>query len=107
MTYTFEILENEYWWGGCVDDGIKQPYSKESDFTADYRVVCTNQGMPLYLSNKGRYIWSEDAFAITFKDGMITIESDLEVTMHEEGSTLKDAYVAAKDAHFPFSGNVP
>ena len=107
MTYTFEMLENEYWWGGSADDGTKQPYNKESDFMADYRLICSNQGMPLYLSNKGRYIWSEDAFAVTIKDGMITIESDLEVTMHEAGSTLKDAYLAAKDAHFPFTGKVP
>lgn len=107
MICTWEILEGEYWWGGCADEGTLQPYGKETSLSFDYRVTCFNQGMPLYISNKGRYIWSEDAFAISFEKGRITVESDLPITLTESGSTLRDAYLAAKEAHFPFGGKVP
>ncbi len=107
MTYKFKMLENEYWYGGCCNEATTQPYDKNSDFHHEYSHDCTTQGAPLYLSSKGRYIWSEDAFDVTIKNGEIMIESDLDVTMNEAGSTLRDAYLGAMRAHFPFSGKVP
>lgn len=107
MLYTFKITDNEFWYGGCCNEGTLQPFGADSDFHHRYTVDCTTQGAPLYLSSKGRYIWSEDAFDITIKDGVIEIESDLEVTITEAGSTLREAYLAAMKAHFPFSGKVP
>ena len=62
MTYKFKMLDSEYWWGGCADDGTSQPFGKNSDYHADHRVTCSNQGMPMFISNKGRYIWSEEPF---------------------------------------------
>ncbi len=107
MVYNFEILGNEYWYGGCCNEATTQPYDKNSEFHHEYSHDCTTQGAPLYISTKGRYIWSEDAFDITIKDGIISIESELEVTMNDCGSTLRDAYLSAMKAHFPFSGKVP
>ena len=107
MTYEFRFLPDEHWWGGCAEDGGHMPLTAESDFSADARLVCTNQGMPLYISDRGRYIWSEEGFGVHFDRGVIRIESDLPVTMNEGGSTLRDAYLAASRTHFPFTGKVP
>ena len=107
MTYTFKILEDEYWYGGGCNEATTQPYGVNSEFHHEYSNDVTTQGAPLYVSTKGRYIWSEDAFDVTVKNGEFIIESELEVTMNEGGSTLRDAYLSAMRAHFPFSGKVP
>ncbi len=107
MTYSYEIRENEYWWGGSAGAGASQPYDCRTNFSADYRKSCSNQGMPLYLSSQGRYLWSEEPFAVTFANGTITLESDHEIIMCQAGNTLRDAYLAAMQAHFPFTGKVP
>ncbi len=107
MIYTFDFLPGEHWWGGCADDGTKLPFSANKDYESDNRYACFNQGMPFFVSDMGRYIWSEDAFAIKVHGGRIEIESDLEVTMNVAGSTLREAYLAASKAHFPFTGKVP
>ena len=36
MICTWEILEGEYWWGGCADEGTLQPYGKETSLSFDY-----------------------------------------------------------------------
>lgn len=107
MTYRFKMLENEYWYGGCANEATTQPYDKNSVFHHEYSHDCANQGMPMYLSSKGRYIWSDDAFDVTIKDGEIIIESKNEVTINIGGNTLREAYLSAMKAHFPFTGKVP
>ncbi|MBQ2888929.1 MAG: glycoside hydrolase, partial [Clostridia bacterium] len=105
MTYRFEMLDGEYFWGGSVTEGKKNPFGKNSDFTADYREECINQVMPLFLSNKGRYIWSENPFKIEFKNGTITVEGE-GVLLYSAGETLKDAYLCAMQKHFPCNGRI-
>ena len=101
------ILPGEFWWGGSIDDGTEMPFSSETmNFTRDFRKVASNQTMPLYISSKGRYVWSEDPFAVTINDGRITLEGgDFELV--KAGSTLRDAYLSASKKHFPFSGKTP
>ncbi len=107
MLYRFEILENEYWWGGTVDDGTLMPFYREtSGYLRDFRKDAANQTMPLYLSSKGRYIWSEQPFAVKIDGGAFELDGDV-ITLTEAGDCLRDAYLAASKAHFPFSGEVP
>lgn len=107
MKTSFEIRENEFWWGGSVSDGIKMPFSRETTgFSRDFRVDAPNQTMPLYVSSQGRYIWSEKPFAVSIDSGRFTFDGD-EFELVEAGSTLRDAYLAASKAHFPFSGKLP
>ena len=102
MKLTITIYENEYWWGGSVTEGIMMPYDLHTDFFCDYRRHgISNQTMPFFLSNHGRYIWSENCFAIQFKDGVITVEGE-EIIFKQAGSCLKDAYLDAMRNHFPF-----
>ena len=101
-------LEDERWWGGIVALGSKMPYGmnlREYDLSRDN---LNNQVVPLFLSSKGRYVWSEDPFTFSIKDGDLIICSDYEkVEVTVAGTTLRDAYIAAKDSHFPPSGGIP
>lgn len=101
---TVEFLENEYWWGGHGEEGTQNPFSEKSEYTRDFNEEGGNQTMPLYMSSKGRYIWIDDVFKIEFKNGKITIESEGKITLENAGKTLKDAYIAAMNKHFPFEG---
>lgn len=102
----FEILENEYWWGGNVIEATKMPFDRNTEYFIDLSVTRRTQTAPLFLSNKGRYLWSEEAFKITFSQGKVTVETDFEVILNRSGSTLRDAYLAAMKNHFPFPDNI-
>ncbi len=107
MKYIFEIFENEFWWGGTIEDGIQMPFSNKTvNYQRDFRLDASNQTMPLYLSSKGRYIWSEQPFAVKIDAGYFEFEGE-DITMTETGDCLRDAYLAASQAHFPFNGEVP
>ena len=105
MTYRFEMMPDEFFWGGSVTEGKKNPFGADSDFAADYREECVNQVMPLFMSNKGRYIWSESPFKIEIRNGIITIDGE-GVSLYSAGGTLKDAYLAAMKTHFPCDGRI-
>lgn len=67
-----------------------------------------NQAAPLLLSNMGRYIWCNDPFAFELKEGDLILYSDTEKPVAIlAGKSLRDAYVSAKDKHFPASGKTP
>ncbi len=42
MNYTFNILDNEYWWGGSSDDGLLMPLDKNSEYKNEFREVAPN-----------------------------------------------------------------
>ena len=83
-------LPGEMWWGAVINKGYVQPFS---DFDASdnylafqepksdegpYDLSLASTGgftVPLLLSNKGRYIWSDRPFAFSFKDGVLRIYS--------------------------------
>ncbi|MBQ9922547.1 MAG: alpha-galactosidase [Clostridia bacterium] len=104
MIYEYKLLEGECFWGASTLDGVYNPYTENSDFTRDFRIWPRNQTMPFLVSNKGRYIWSETMFNFTIKDGVMTLESDDEITMTVAGTTLREAYMDAMKKHFPFDG---
>ena len=106
MKYEFQMLENEYWWGGSSNDGKLAPYSKKNDFARDYRKDTSNQTMPMFLSNQGRCIWSEEPFSCVIRNGTFYIEGN-DVTLEAFGSTLREAYLGAMSKHFPPRGNAP
>lgn len=104
MKYFFEMLENECWWGGTATDGIHAPFDKNTEIEHDFRVQAMNQTMPMYLSDMGRCIWSEEAFYVKIADGRFEIEGS-HVTLEQFGTTLREAYLGAMHNHFPPSGN--
>lgn len=100
------ILQDEYWWGGFVHEGIHMPFKSSTTYSVDLRKKNSpNQSMPLFLSSKGRYIWCETPFKIDFNKGII--ETDIEVEFEEGFVDLRGAYLAAMKKHFPFQKQIP
>ena len=109
-----KILPGERWWGGidCFQsrDGrlITAPYNESTSLTLDLnRDNYSNQAVSFFLSNTGRYIWSDLPVKVEFDKGEIRLEGSADITLTETGGTLKDAYMAASRAHFPPSGLIP
>ena len=107
-------LDGEQWYGAYTakaycNTPLKnltfQPYlanEKKKDLAIDNR---GNQAAPLLLSNKGRYVWSDEAFAFEFIDGVLLVHSDFEkIEPVASGKTLREAYIGAMNKHFPPSG---
>ena len=57
--FRIKIIEDEYWWGGSSAEAAKgvMPLSAKSEYTVDLRKT-GNQTMPLFISSKGRYVYS-------------------------------------------------
>ena len=108
MLKQIEILNNEYWWGGVVDDAYLMPLTKNSVYKLDLTTNTTyNQGASLFLSNLGRYVWSDSGAIFKFENGIITVESKSEINVDDSGKNLKEAYLNASGKHFPFDGTYP
>ncbi len=61
----FQMLDQEFWYGGAVYEGYRQPVGMKDCVEWDFRENPTaNQLMPLFLSSKGRYLWSEEGGAV-------------------------------------------
>lgn len=110
-------LSDEKWYGAftakafCntpLKDISFQPYGsneKLNNLAVDNR---GNQAAPILISNKGRFVWSDQPFAFEFKDGNITLHSQYEkINAVSSGKTLRDAYLGAMKLHFPASGKMP
>lgn len=103
-----ESLENEYWWGGFVGLGSRMPFEGKTQLLDLEAVNFNNQNVPLLVSSAGRYIWSDRPFRFAFDNGTIALYSDAEaLTPVQAGTTLKEAYLAASEAHFPPTGQLP
>jgi len=104
MEYIFKMDEGEYWWGGTAEHGSFSPFGHDTEIKADFRVECPNQTMPMFLSNKGRCIWSEEPFGIEVRDGMFILDGN-DITIENFGSNLRDAYRSAQAKYFPPEGD--
>jgi alpha-glucosidase (family GH31 glycosyl hydrolase) len=103
------ILPDESWWGGAIHDGYLMPFN--SSYKCDLRLdIKGNQASPFLLSDRGRFIWSDDPFAVAFVDREDRLEIELtgERFALEEGfGDLAGAFQAASSRHFPASGRMP
>lgn len=113
-TLRVELLPGERWWGGAVADGKTMPFG-ERPHARDLRVNVgfpddptdgSNQAAPLLVSNRGRYVWSDEPFAFTVDASQIVVTGG-SPSLAEAGSTLAQAFRAASAAHFPPSGGTP
>ena len=107
MKLEVKILENEYFFGGSTQYASKLPISQKTEGYFLDMNNGHNQTMPLYVSTLGRCIWCEEPMVVTAGSGVIVCEADAEILLEKFGDTLKDAYLGASRAHFPFLGKVP
>ena len=102
-----KILQNEYWWGGIVDFGYQMPYGQDSNCRIRVGYEGSDQSASLFLSSKGRYLWSDAPFCVTFALGNIHIDPCYCVELREGYGNLKGAHRAAIQSHFPANGTIP
>ena len=107
MKLEVKILENEYFFGGSTQYTAKLPISCDTEGYFLDMNYGHNQTMPLYVSTEGRVIWCEEPMTVSASGGVITCEANAEIFLEKYGDTLRDAYLGASKAHFPFSGKVP
>lgn len=70
--------EGEDWWGGMVALGSKMPYRNELRLIDLSQENLNNQNVPLFLSSKGRVVWSDRPFSFKTEAGNIHIYSQYE-----------------------------
>ncbi len=102
MRYSFEMLDNEYWWGGTVASGAC-PLTAASEYHQDFRSDCGNQTMPMFISDHGRCIWSDDPFKVDVSNGRFEMEGE-EITIEKLGHSLREVYLEAQKRYFPCDG---
>ncbi|MEH7272234.1 glycoside hydrolase family 31 protein [Neobacillus vireti] len=103
-----ELLEDEYWWGGAVSDGVLMPFGEAEMERRLNPLITPNQANPVLVSNKGRYIWSEKPFDFKIKSGYLLIDHAVGKIEQGEGyRTLREAYKAVQTRFFPPSGEHP
>ncbi len=98
-TRKINYIDGEFWWGGCISDGVKMPIGESDVYTCDlYSHKTHNQTMPLFISDKGRVIWCDEGFAVEFNKGLITITSHGEIKVEDtgEGGNLQTAYALSE-----------
>ena len=108
------LLGAERWWGGAVADGQLMSFgrTRHSRDLADSAGVSgdaragNNQSAPLLLSDRGRFVWSEQPFAYTISDDAVDIVG-CQLIHGRSGDRLRDAYRTASATFFPASGRTP
>lgn len=126
-TTVIEPLDGEFWWGAVVNKGYVQPFTDfsawDNFFLDDPEPAPRTRNeppfdlgtmsvkgvtAPLLVSSKGRYVWSDHPFRFSFENGVLRVSSDHgKVEPVKAGETLREAYLAACAAHFPFDGREP
>lgn len=111
MSYkkTVRILPDEVWYGADIKFGFLLPYGRRGLGMRNTKVISSyNQATPLWVSSKGRYIWSEEGYRTVILAGcLFCFGGSREIRLYDGYATLKGAYLAASKAHFPPDGTMP
>ena len=102
-----DLEKDEKWFGGAVNEAHKMPF-KEGYSINLYGDNKGNQSSPLFLSSTGRYIWSEEPFEFTLKDGKIILsKASGEIETGRSGNTLAQSFIAVSHQFFPTTAILP
>jgi len=104
ITKRLALQPREVWWGGCVDDGYQMPFRR--GFRRDLADQQGNQVQPLLVSNRGRWIWSDEPFAFEIGDTELVVEGD-GLQLGAAGPGLRSGALDAARKHFPPAGTMP
>lgn len=105
----FKLLPGEAWFGAHITEGYTMPITESTTMQTDTCLIRSgNQATPLFVSTKGRYLWSEEGYVTKWQCGDVCCTSEkAEITLYDGFETLRGAYLAASKAHFPFDGKLP
>ena len=101
------LEKGEKIWSGLIRDAHKMPLKLGYKFDF-YNDIQSNQSQPLILTNKGRYVWSEEPYAFELKANYLIISNiHAKIESGKHGNNLPEVqrYVAQK--YFPASGKAP
>ncbi len=101
------LSEGEKVWAGVINDGHLMPFANDysMDFYANNKA---NQLQPLILTNKGRYVWSEQPFKFEVSANEIIIsDPNNSVVTGKCGTTLAEAQQFVRKTYFPSDGQIP
>ncbi|OPA75227.1 glycoside hydrolase [Paenibacillus selenitireducens] len=103
-----EQFEGEYWWGGDIDEGVCMPFG-ETKHQRDLIINGSgNQAVPFLVSNKGRYIWSDEPIRFEFTNNSLMVGCERgSIQLHEGYGNLRGAFRAAAQTYFQSSGTIP
>lgn len=104
-----KLLEDEFWWGGLSVDGHLMPYGEETTLSRNlYGNNAGNQASPILVSSEGRYVWSEEPYQFSFKDGVLTVDKTLcDVFVGDGGDGLAEGFKVVSKKYFPSNGEIP
>lgn len=108
---SFELLKDEYWWGGHSFKGRDMPYSADRNFkdTLIDNNAC-NQTSGLLLSSKGRWLWNNEPFSFSFANGVLCAKDNGKGSFQTgtaADKTLRGAFGDAAKRFFPADGKMP
>ncbi len=102
------VLDQEKWWCGIINHGHLMPFSSTAKYANN--LLGNNEGnqvQPLLLSNKGRYIWSEEPFSFRFEDGEMTVAGTGLIDTGKAGGSLREVQQYVRNKYFPADGKMP
>ncbi|WP_210489132.1 glycoside hydrolase family 31 protein [Rufibacter aurantiacus] len=100
-----KFQKGEAWYVGIIDKGHLMPLIKGFGFDM-VKANTYNQLQPLFISSKGRYLFTEEPVAFVVNDNGIEIEGRGNLIVQTAGKTLKEAYREVASKHFSFKGQV-
>ena len=99
---------SERWWGPVINHGAAMPFGGDTNYSADlFGTNYGNQVNPLLVSSAGQWVWSHAPLAVNASKDAITVTSPGPIDAGSSGSTLRDAFCAARDRYFPATGVLP
>lgn len=104
-----QMLPGERWWAGVIAHADRMPFTAESKYEFDFNAdTAGNQGQPLLISDKGRFLWCDQPFAFRIASGVISAESkSAPILTGAHGGTLREVYLHVSRRFFPTAGKTP
>ncbi len=108
-TAHLRMLPGERWWAGVISESHLMPFTAESNYQFDFDAnTAGNQGQPLLISDKGRFLWCDQPFAFRIANGEIHAESKYAaIATGAHGNTLRDVFRHVSERFFPSAGKTP
>jgi alpha-glucosidase len=109
QTAGLTMLRGERWWAGVISQSHLMPFTAESTYQFDFNGnTAGNQGQPLLISDKGRFLWCDEPFAFQIAKGQIRAQSrTAPIITGAPGATLREAFQHVSGRFFPSSGKTP
>jgi alpha-glucosidase len=109
QTAHLRMLPGERWWAGVISESHLMPFTAESTFQFDFEAdTAGNQGQPLLISDKGRFLWCDQPFSFRIASGEIHASSkSAPLVTGASGASLREVYRHASGRFFPTAGKTP